>query len=110
MRVRPALAVVVLAAAALMTNPTEAQASGVPHVLTSGAVGSARQVVLVSSSSTSATTATVYWWIRHIDGSWHLARSGVAARVGVNGMSSGKREGDGKTPMGVFPVGIGFGW
>ncbi|MDQ1688703.1 MAG: hypothetical protein QOK42_1678 [Frankiaceae bacterium] len=104
------LPVSLLAAAALVSLPPPAEASGVPHVLTSGAVGSARQVVLVSSSSTSATTATVYWWIKHIDGSWHLARNGVAARIGVNGMSSGKREGDGKTPMGVYPVGTGFGW
>jgi L,D-peptidoglycan transpeptidase YkuD (ErfK/YbiS/YcfS/YnhG family) len=93
-----------------VVNPTSAEASGVPHVLTSGAVGSARQVVLVSASSASSTYARVSWWLRTSDGKWHMYRGEVTARVGVHGMTTAKREGDGRTPIGVFPVGIGFSW
>jgi L,D-peptidoglycan transpeptidase YkuD (ErfK/YbiS/YcfS/YnhG family) len=98
-----------LAVSAGAAKPAEAALS-IPHVLTSGAVGSARQVVLVTAGSTSSTYARLSWWLRTSDGAWHMYRGEVTARVGVHGMSTSKREGDGKTPIGVFPVGIGFGW
>lgn len=101
----------VAATVTAMTLPVApAEASGVPHVLTSGAVGSSRQVVMIAAASSSTTTAYISWWLRHADGSWHLARGGVAGRIGVHGMTTDKREGDGKTPIGVFPATLGFGW
>lgn len=109
MRLRPLL--VVVGTAAVMTFPiTPASAAGVPHVLTSGAVGTSRQVVMIAAAASSSTTAYVSWWLRAADGSWHLARNGVAARIGVHGMAASKREGDGTTPIGVFPATLAFGW
>lgn len=96
-------------ASLLVAAPVPAEASGVPHVLTSGAVGDARQVVLVKAAGSGSTTAAVSLWAKRSDG-WHPVRGYVTARVGRNGLTSTKREGDGKTPMGIFPVGIGFGW
>lgn len=101
---------VALMLAMTATTSPSAEAAGVPGVLTSGAVGSSRQVLLVAAETATATTARLSWWVRHTDGSWHLNRSDVAARVGVRGMTTSKREGDGKTPMGIFPLSLGFGW
>ncbi len=101
----PALLVPVLALGGAL--PAEA---AVPHVLRSGAVGRARQVVLVRSTSYATTYATAEFWQKGNDGQWRLARRRFPARVGRNGMSTSKREGDGRTPVGVFPFGVAFGW
>jgi len=41
--------------------------------------------------------------------SWVQQGEGIPAYVGKNGVSAGKREGDGTTPAGLFPVGPAFG-
>lgn len=104
------LAPLLAAGASVVSGAADAEAATVPHVLISGAVGSARQVVLVASSEAAATYAQVSLWSQGSDGTWRQARSPVTARVGRNGMTGSKREGDGKTPVGVYPVGVSFGW
>ena len=87
-----------------------AAAGPVPHVLTSGAVGAARQVVLVRAASATTTYGSLELWQRGSDGAWRLVRGRAAVRLGRAGLSADKREGDGKTPVGVFPFGMAFGW
>ena len=107
---RRLLTALLATATALVVAPlTSAEAGGVPHVLTTSAMGAARQAVIVYAPGSGSTTATVSLWTKRSDG-WHQVRVGASARIGRNGMTSSKREGDGKTPMGIFPVGIGFGW
>ena len=40
-----------------------------------------------------------------INGCWVASLHAVAARLGVNGLSANRREGDGTTPIGVFSIG-----
>ena len=63
-----------------------------------------RQLITVVAPSTRATRATARIW-RRVDGCWTSAGGPYAARVGRNGVRADKREGDGATPAGTFPVG-----
>lgn len=73
-------------------------------------LGDAQQVISVTSSSWSSATATLEAFER--DGpqeAWRRVAGPVTAYVGRNGFASDKREGDGKTPVGVFGFGTAFG-
>jgi L,D-peptidoglycan transpeptidase YkuD (ErfK/YbiS/YcfS/YnhG family) len=61
------------------------------------------QVVIVQSASPTATTATLQSWTKS-GGTWRAAGPAVAARLGGNGFSEHKREGDRTTPAGVFAI------
>lgn len=68
----------------------------------------ARQVVLVRASGT---RATVRACTRRANGTYAQSLGPFNARVGYNGMApkGEKREGDGRTPTGVFKLRTGFG-
>ncbi|WP_345500894.1 L,D-transpeptidase family protein [Pedococcus ginsenosidimutans] len=66
---------------------------------------SAAQVVLVTSSGSSATVRAC----RRSGGRYLLSLGPYAGHVGRNGVSSAKREGDLRTPIGTFPLRGGFG-
>ena len=55
--------------------------------------------------------ARVHAWERH-DGMWRPALTPMAAVIGKNGFAppGGKREGDGRTPSGLFPLEMVFGY
>jgi L,D-peptidoglycan transpeptidase YkuD (ErfK/YbiS/YcfS/YnhG family) len=81
---------------------------------------SQRQMLLVRSASWHSATGTLERYERH-DGSWHAVGSPVPVDLGRSGMAWGrglhpsihqgphKREGDGKSPAGVYPLGTAFG-
>jgi L,D-peptidoglycan transpeptidase YkuD (ErfK/YbiS/YcfS/YnhG family) len=62
----------------------------------------------VTNDSATSSYASVQLWRRGADG-WVSEGGPWPARIGRNGFSSSKHEGDGKTPVGSFPFGVGFG-
>jgi L,D-peptidoglycan transpeptidase YkuD (ErfK/YbiS/YcfS/YnhG family) len=67
--------------------------------------GAATQLITVNASSGSDTSAELVAWTR--SGScWRIAYGPFdGARVGYNGMSADKHEGDGTTPEGIYGIG-----
>ena len=63
-----------------------------------------RQLVTVQADSARATSATLRTW-RSAGGCWRPAAGPFVARVGHNGLSGERREGDGTTPTGTFRIG-----
>ena len=100
------------AATAASRRPTAAQRT-LPGVLTllaaavactqlAAAAGST-QAISVEASSHRTTSATVRLWTRR-NGCWREAAGPYPARVGRNGLSVNRREGDGTTPVGSFGI------
>jgi L,D-peptidoglycan transpeptidase YkuD (ErfK/YbiS/YcfS/YnhG family) len=69
-----------------------------------GSTGSATQLITVESASTRTTVASLRLW-RRVGRCWTPAAKAWRARVGRNGVSARKREGDGTTPAGIFKIG-----
>lgn len=71
-----------------------------------------RQVLLVQAGrSLPSPQVQVQAWERHA-GTWRPALTPMAAVIGRNGFAppGGKREGDGRTPAGLFPLEMAFGY
>lgn len=64
-----------------------------------------QQLITVEAATPRATYATARIW-RRGDGCWTSAGGPYTARVGRNGVSPNKREGDGTTPAGIFAIGV----
>lgn len=63
-----------------------------------------RQLITVEAASARTTYATARIWRRSGD-CWAPAGGPYSARVGTNGLRVNRREGDGTTPIGTFPIG-----
>jgi L,D-peptidoglycan transpeptidase YkuD (ErfK/YbiS/YcfS/YnhG family) len=63
-----------------------------------------RQLITVEARTARSTYATARAWSR-VDGCWTRVAGPYVARVGRKGIRRNKREGDGATPAGTFPVG-----
>lgn len=63
-----------------------------------------RQLITVEAASTRTTHGTARIW-RRSGPCWVAAGGPFSARVGWNGLSVNRREGDGTTPIGTFPIG-----
>ena len=63
-----------------------------------------RQLITVEAATTRTTHATLRTW-RRVGRCWAAAGGPYAARVGWNGLRRNRREGDGTTPIGTFPIG-----
>jgi L,D-peptidoglycan transpeptidase YkuD (ErfK/YbiS/YcfS/YnhG family) len=63
-----------------------------------------RQLITVEASSTRTTYARLQTWKR-VSGCWVSSDGPFSARVGRNGVSSNRREGDGTTPTGTYTIG-----
>jgi L,D-peptidoglycan transpeptidase YkuD (ErfK/YbiS/YcfS/YnhG family) len=64
---------------------------------------SAQQLITIEAATARTTYAAARTWIR-ADGCWTPAGGPYTARVGRNGVRKNKREGDGSTPAGTFPI------
>lgn len=64
----------------------------------------ARQLVTVEAKTMRTTYAELRTW-RRVRGCWQPATGPYGARLGKNGLSSDRREGDGTTPTGLYPIG-----
>jgi L,D-peptidoglycan transpeptidase YkuD (ErfK/YbiS/YcfS/YnhG family) len=69
------------------------------------ATPSAQQLITVVAPTARSTYATARIWTRGTDGCWKAVGGPYTARVGRNGIRTNKREGDGATPAGTFPIG-----
>jgi L,D-peptidoglycan transpeptidase YkuD (ErfK/YbiS/YcfS/YnhG family) len=101
--------VVVLAAAlalGLGAAPARARPVPLPHQI-DGLRGATR-VIVVHSNSWRTTRAEVRLY-QGVGGRWRLVRGPMPARVGYNGFSANRREGDGTTPAGTFGFVYAFG-
>ncbi len=67
------------------------------------------QVMIVATDSWGATHATAALWERQKDGSWKNSSGDSQARIGRNGFSENRSEGDGTTPAGRFRLTAAFG-
>lgn len=68
------------------------------------ATGAGTQLITVEASSRSSTRASLRLWRRE-GRCWTPAGGPWAARVGRNGLSGNRREGDGTTPTGTYRIG-----
>jgi L,D-peptidoglycan transpeptidase YkuD (ErfK/YbiS/YcfS/YnhG family) len=64
----------------------------------------AAQLITVAAASTRTTHASLRIWRRE-GACWVAAGRPFPARLGWNGLSAGRREGDGTTPAGTFRIG-----
>ncbi|HOT26954.1 MAG TPA: L,D-transpeptidase family protein [Candidatus Ozemobacteraceae bacterium] len=71
----------------------------------------AGQCIWVVPNDPASVPATVVL-LRKRDSAWEIARPPFPAVIGRNGMApeGEKREGDGRTPSGIFPLGFAFGY
>jgi L,D-peptidoglycan transpeptidase YkuD (ErfK/YbiS/YcfS/YnhG family) len=90
------LAVLALGAASCPSNLANDLAAPPPSA--------SSQLITVAAPNGRATHATARTWTR-VDGCWVPAGGPYTARVGRNGVRKNKREGDGATPAGTFPIG-----
>lgn len=96
------LLVVQLAAVAL--GSAASCPSTVANDLVAPAPAASQQLITVQAETTRSTYATARTWTR-VDGCWTSVGGPYTARVGRNGVRANKREGDGSTPAGTFPIG-----
>jgi L,D-peptidoglycan transpeptidase YkuD (ErfK/YbiS/YcfS/YnhG family) len=78
-----------------------------PSNLASGVDGvpaAARQLVTVEAKVARTTYASLRTW-RRVGGCWVAVGKARTARLGKNGLSSNRREGDGTTPTGTYRIG-----
>ena len=62
------------------------------------------QLITVEAATTRTTYTSLRTW-RKTNGCWTSAAGPFRARVGWNGIRQNRREGDGTTPVGTFPIG-----
>jgi L,D-peptidoglycan transpeptidase YkuD (ErfK/YbiS/YcfS/YnhG family) len=62
-----------------------------------------RQLITVEAATARTTSATAWIW-RRSGACWTTAGGPFPARIGRNGMRLNRREGDGTTPIGTFPI------
>ena len=70
----------------------------------STAPASAQQLITVQATTMRTTYSTLSTW-RRANGCWVKAGGPYVARLGKNGLSSNRREGDGTTPTGTYRIG-----
>jgi L,D-peptidoglycan transpeptidase YkuD (ErfK/YbiS/YcfS/YnhG family) len=70
-----------------------------------------RQAILVNNTDSSSVRVIIYTLERGPDG-WRVVSGPIKGNIGWNGFAAlgMKREGDGKTPGGIYPLGIVFGY
>ena len=85
---------------------TSARAAACPQNLAAGieTPATARQLVTVEAKVARTTYAQLRTW-RKVDGCWLAAGGPYTARLGKNGLSANRREGDGTTPTGTYAIG-----
>lgn len=90
----------------LLAVAASALAAACPTNLASqaGAPASAQQLVTVEAKTMRTTYATLRTWKR-VRGCWVAVHGPYTARLGKNGLSANRREGDGTTPTGTYRIG-----
>jgi L,D-peptidoglycan transpeptidase YkuD (ErfK/YbiS/YcfS/YnhG family) len=101
--------VLALTAAGALVAPAQAVKRPATPGRIDGLARATRAIVVYSWSSRS-TRAVMRTYQRARPGDrWRLVRGPMPARIGSNGFSANRREGDGTTPVGIFGFVYGFG-
>jgi L,D-peptidoglycan transpeptidase YkuD (ErfK/YbiS/YcfS/YnhG family) len=66
------------------------------------------QVIIVTTDYAKARNGKLFFYQKE-KGKWKKVFSNIDVIVGKNGITEKKREGDGKTPVGIYPLGTAFG-
>ena len=102
--------VIVLTTALMLTglavSPTRAATPTPPDRIRG--LRAATRAIVVTSGSWHTTHAVMRTWQR-VGGRWRLVRGPMPVRIGRNGFSAHRHEGDGTTPAGTFGFVYGFG-
>jgi len=74
-------------------------------------IGKSEQLIFATNQDSSSVLATIHALERN-SGAWRLAFPTFTGSIGEAGFAAmdKKREGDGKSPSGIFPLGIAFGY
>ena len=74
-------------------------------------IGESEQLIFATNSDTSSSISTIHA-VERKDSDWHLVFPSFTGSIGEKGFAAmgDKREGDGKSPSGVFPLGTAFGY
>ncbi len=74
-------------------------------------IGESEQLIFATNRDSSSVLVTIHAVERN-DGVWHLVFPAFAGSIGEMGFAAidHKREGDGRSPSGIFPLGIAFGY
>jgi L,D-peptidoglycan transpeptidase YkuD (ErfK/YbiS/YcfS/YnhG family) len=74
-------------------------------------IGESEQLIFATNRDPSSFRVTIHA-LERSKGVWHLVFHAFAGSVGEKGFAAidNKREGDGKSPSGIFPLGIAFGY
>ena len=74
-------------------------------------IGKSEQLIFATSSNSSSFHVTIHT-LEKKNGVWRLVFPTFAGSIGEKGFApmDDKREGDGKSPSGIFPLGIAFGY
>jgi L,D-peptidoglycan transpeptidase YkuD (ErfK/YbiS/YcfS/YnhG family) len=74
-------------------------------------IGESEQLIFATNRDSSSVLVTVHAVERN-NGVWHLVFPAFTGSIGEMGFAGidDKREGDGKSPSGIFPLGIAFGY
>lgn len=108
-KLRGALAAVLVFTLTIIMLPAKSFASSTPLIITKlKTLGTSQQVVMVTTSSLNTSIAKIQTFEK-INGVWRQVISPTSAVIGKNGFSLKKVEGDGKSPVGKFTFGTGFG-
>jgi L,D-peptidoglycan transpeptidase YkuD (ErfK/YbiS/YcfS/YnhG family) len=92
----------------LATLAVAAVVAACPSNLASGLddlPASAKQLITVEAKVARTTYASLRTWRRAHNGCWVAVGAPRTARLGKNGLSSNRREGDGTTPTGTYRIG-----
>ena len=95
------VALAVLAAGASASTGGTASAACAPSFAGRLDTGSATQLITVVASSRASTQGRLRLWVKR-GGCWHTSAGPWWAWLGGNGTSPAKREGDRRTPSGIF--------
>ncbi len=74
-------------------------------------IGASEQLIFATNRDSSSFVVTIRT-VEKENGIWHPVFSGFTGSIGEKGFAAvdEKREGDGKSPTGIFPLGIAFGY
>jgi L,D-peptidoglycan transpeptidase YkuD (ErfK/YbiS/YcfS/YnhG family) len=77
----------------------------------SAQIGESKQLIFATNRDSSSFLVTIHT-VEKENGIWHLVFPGFTGSIGEKGFAAvdEKREGDGKSPGGIFPLGIAFGY
>jgi L,D-peptidoglycan transpeptidase YkuD (ErfK/YbiS/YcfS/YnhG family) len=87
-----------------LTLATASCPSNLANDLAEPPPAASQQLITVDATTSRSTYATARLW-RRVDGCWNSSGGPYSARVGRSGIRKNKREGDGATPAGTFPIG-----